>query len=229
MPGVPEDAPSRRDFLKAAVIGSAAVATAGGAVAAGYALTSRKPSTVRFIGNEVSGDPCRGCLTDTMFSQQSTFNIKGSGESSPGAWYLWFTDHALPTGSYDVTVTMRKYAVNGGSSFTPYSFGDAGAPFGYQGSSSVQIFSVASAQDCPNALPSSPPVTTANTLALIDPFSWTESGSNDMQMSIHMKYIGGTIGVAGTTEKIVFIITITPHGSQTPLCTETVTVTATQQ
>jgi hypothetical protein len=55
MPAVPADAKSRRDFLKAAVIGSAAVATVGGAAAAGYALTSRKPSSVRFIGNVASG------------------------------------------------------------------------------------------------------------------------------------------------------------------------------
>jgi hypothetical protein len=230
MPGVPAEARSRRDFLKAAVIGSAAVATAGGAVAAGYALTSRKPSTVRFIGNEVSGDPCRACVTDTTLIQnQNTFKITSGGGSSPGSWYLWFTDHALPTGHYTVAVTVRKFAVNGGSTFTDYAIGGSGSPFDYQaGNNNVQIFSLATAQDCPTSLPTGP-VDTFNTLADAANFSWTETGTNDMQMNIHLKYVGGTIGVAGTTEKIEFIITITAQGSQTPLCTETATLTGTQE
>jgi hypothetical protein len=231
MPAVPGEGRSRRDFLKAAVIGSAAVATVGGAAAAGYALTSRKPSTVRFVGNEVSGDPCRACLEDTMFHQQSTFEIEGSGEASPGSWYLWFTDHALPTGHYTVAVTVRKFAVNGGSTFTDYTIGGAGSPFVYQsGAGDVQIFSVTTGLDCPTDLPGSP-VDTFNTLADAANFLWTESGANDMQMAIHMKYDKtiGVIGVAGTTEKIEFIVTITAQGQVAPLCTETATVTATQK
>lgn len=233
MPGVPAEARSRRDFLKAAVIGSAAVATAGGAVAAGYALTSRKPSTVRFIGNAVSGDPCRACITDTMLVKQSDFKITSGGASSPGSWYVWFTDHALVTGHYTVSLTIRKYAINGGSTFTDYAPGDAGSPFAYAGSNSVQIFSEATASDCPTVAPAGTPVT-FDTLALAANFSWTQPGSNDMQMSIHLQYVGGVLGAgvhgtAGTTEKIQFIITITAQGSSTVLCTDTLTLTATQQ
>jgi hypothetical protein len=74
MPVTPGEGSSRRDFLKAAVIGSAAVATAGGAVAAGYALTNRKPSTVPFVGVVASGQ-CLSLKQGSKFGSNNPNNF----------------------------------------------------------------------------------------------------------------------------------------------------------
>src|SRR5262245_5841378 len=63
---------SRRNFLKAAVIGSAAVAAAGSAGAAALSL-SGKTHLIRRLPNVQSGDPCSMCIEDTGFTPTSTF------------------------------------------------------------------------------------------------------------------------------------------------------------
>src|SRR5262245_54414751 len=96
---------SRRNFLKAAVIGSAAVAAAGSAGAAALSLT-RQTHIVRRLDTQ-SGDPCSMCVEDTGFSPTSTFKITPSCGTAPGSWFLWVTDHGLPAGNYSLSVTVE--------------------------------------------------------------------------------------------------------------------------
>ncbi|HEV8191186.1 MAG TPA: hypothetical protein VGP82_06840, partial [Ktedonobacterales bacterium] len=61
----PASGRNRRDFLKIAVIGSAAVAAAGGVATAGLALTGKKPAIIPFVGVDVSGAACQACVTSS--------------------------------------------------------------------------------------------------------------------------------------------------------------------
>jgi hypothetical protein len=95
---------SRRAFLKAAVVGSAAVAAVGGASAAGLALTHKVPQLpLRFAGaaEVVSPNaPCAVCTTGTIepFQDQDSFNNNES-------MFLWVRFINVPAGSYTIDVT----------------------------------------------------------------------------------------------------------------------------
>jgi hypothetical protein len=128
MPDLPQlstEGNSRRNFLKAAVVASAAVATAGGA--AGYALSSgRAPAPlIRFIGDVHSGDPCDACIEDTGYSVRTylTTNTPASGSqltslgvgftvnsagAAQGDFEIFFVDHApaAATGSGKINLTV---------------------------------------------------------------------------------------------------------------------------
>jgi hypothetical protein len=230
------DANSRRNFLKAAVVASAAVAAAGGAAGAAL-LTGKVPSpALRFVGHSVSGDPCHGCITGSNYIQYSTFNVNAGGtNNTPGTFFLFFTDHAPPTGSYDLAVQIKQYPVNNpGGAATTFNLGDASAPFIYHSNTGNQVFvyNNSHAVDCPTSagdltgqLPGS--AGHGTTLADVLPVSWTQSGSNDLQFEIHIDWRTHTIGSPGDTQKFDFVFTFSAHGGST-LCTETISITGIQ-
>jgi len=236
-PELPADGNSRRNFLKAAVVASAAVAAAGGAAGAAL-LTGKVPSpSIRFVGNTVSGDPCRGCITGSNFTQYSTFNVNASGvNNTPGTFFLFFTDHALPTGSYDLAVQIKQHPVNNpGGAPTTFNLGDASAPFIYHGTTGNQVFvyNNPTATDCPTSagdltgqLPGS--AGHGTTLADVLPVNWTQSGTNDLQFEIHIDWRTHTIGSMGDTQKFDFVLTLTNHNTDATICTETISITGIQ-
>lgn len=98
---------SRRDFLKAAVIGSAGVAAAGGAAAAALALTGKQAPLIRFVGSLMSPtDPCAICFSHTTAGGTSTTCFDTSGSFNT---------------TNDVFVWVRFLNVTGGASGTTYS------------------------------------------------------------------------------------------------------------
>src|SRR5260221_5020335 len=106
------DGRSRRAFLKAAVVGSAAVAAVGGASAAGLALAHKVPQLpLRFAGaaEVVSpNEPCAVCTTGTNpdnFVDQDTFNNNES-------MFLWVRFINIPAGSYTIDVTPTIQSQN---------------------------------------------------------------------------------------------------------------------
>jgi hypothetical protein len=127
---IPAQGQSRRDLLKAAVVGSAAVAAAAGAGSAALALTGNKSlNPLNQIQWILPGSPvslCAVCTTDTnenSFSNKDTFG----GESM----YLWLRFLNVPGGNYtvDVSPEIQPSTANNCSTDTP---------FRYQNSQSVK-------------------------------------------------------------------------------------------
>lgn len=231
--GLPEASSSRRTFLKATVVASATVAAAGG-VAGAALVTGEFPSpSLRFVGGVVSGDPCRGCITGSNYQMYTAFTVNSNGQNAnPGTFFLWFTDHAPPSGSYDVTVQIKKYALNSGTSvLATYTLGDSNAPFIFKASgNNAYAFKVANAQDCPTSAPSGQ-ISQAHTLADMMPINFAppSGGTCDLQIYAHIDWYGQIISThVDDTQRFDFIITFKNHSSGKTLCTETVTITAQQ-
>lgn len=115
--------PSRRSFLKAAVVGSAAVVAASGAGAATLALTGHHTGLkkyVPFIGDAtLSGVTSDACTTDSSDSPQSDF-----GSDSI---YFWAKFNDLPAGPYTigVTPTIDPQGTNWSSGLSGLAFNSA--------------------------------------------------------------------------------------------------------
>lgn len=172
------DGQSRRAFLKAAVVGSAAVAAVGGASAAGLALTHKAPlNTLRFAGvvTLVSpNDPCAVCTTGTNpdnFVDQDTFN---NSESI----FLWIRFIGVTAGSYtiDVTPTIQS----SGSACV------SSAPLQYQSpKNSVSSWILDNgARAChPAKLSDLPSATQTDAL----PASFTIASTKDLMVAVHLQ------------------------------------------
>jgi len=100
--------PSRRSFLKAAVVGSAAVVAASGAGAATLALTGHHTGLKKYVpfigGATLSGVTSDACTTGTsdqpdgIKDDQTTFNKQES-------IYFWAAFHNVPAGTYVIDVS----------------------------------------------------------------------------------------------------------------------------
>lgn len=96
---------SRRSFLKAAVIGSAAAVAVSGAGAATLTLTGHHTGLKRFVTltNEASGLTGHACTTDTGTGDAGTLAEKGS-QTNPfqnqESIYFWFKVNNVPVGTY---------------------------------------------------------------------------------------------------------------------------------
>ena len=215
---------NRRDFLKAAVIGSAAVAAAGGVATAGLALTGKKPAILPFVGVAVSGNPCQACVTSTAPDANDAldFDIDSKGHaSSPGDFYLWFSDSGLAAGTYDLAVTITEQG-------NPPVTLDSGALFIYKGTNAVMVYNPATAAaQCPTSLPAAgSDLKHGGTIG--DVFPYAHPGGN-FQVQIHMDYSGGTIGSAGTTKTFTFTVTLSNHSGGTQVCQATYVITGHQK
>lgn len=96
---------SRRSFLKAAVIGSAAAVAVSGAGAATLTLTGHHTGLTRFVAltNEASGLTGHACTTDTGTGEEGTLAEKGSQDNpfqTQESIYFWFKVNNVPVGTY---------------------------------------------------------------------------------------------------------------------------------
>jgi hypothetical protein len=171
---------SRRNLLKAAVIGSAAVAATAGVGAGAAALTGRKElnplDQIAWIIHGSPGDPCAVCTTHTNeanFVTADTFN----GNSS---MYLWIRFLNVLPGTYKVDVSPTIHDSTASSCPTS-------APFRYQSpSSAVTQWALAPKNfEChPHALSELPPGTHTDAL----PASFTITDTKCLLVLVHLKY-----------------------------------------
>src|SRR6185312_10246967 len=126
---------SRRKFLRLAVVSGATVATVG--ATAGIAAAHPHTGILTNLGitNPFGASAQANCTLKMEGSGLdgncfTSFTYKSSnGQTNPGTFYLFFTVHSLPSGSYTMTITR-----NPGS----HDIGDS--PWSYQGSNSVKLY-----------------------------------------------------------------------------------------
>lgn len=213
-PEAPQEAQSRRNFLRAAVVGSAVAATA---VGAGAVVARATPLGPRLLGNvlpvssltsgQVVFDPC---FEDTMFQPLASFSVH-DGHPSPGSFFLWFTAYNLPAGTYTIVVSPDP-----GASTKPFKLASD-----IHGNASF-LFKLAAntATQCP----SSNPTNQVRQAFLVDSlFPYTFTGANsDLQLKVHLAYNDGdlahdtTFTYKGTLK----------NGSNVTLATATISVVA---
>ncbi len=187
-------AQSRRKFLRLAVVSGATVATVG--ATAGIAAAHPHTGILTNLGitNPFGASAQANCTLKMEGSGLdgncfTSFTYKSSnGQTNPGTFYLFFTVHSLPAGSYTMTITR-----NPGS----HDIGDS--PWSYQGSNSVKLYqrNGGSASDCPNfsgTLPTDQ-VRSGNTVSDVFATCYTldNTKSNipaDLQFAAHLTFDG---------------------------------------
>ncbi len=161
---------SRRSFLKAAVIGSAAAVAVSGAGAATLTLTGHHTGLTRFVVlASVSGITAHACTTNTDSSPQdkSTFGSE--------SLYFWALFKNVPAGTYSLdvsppitTTSLLGYQDPGNSVFM----------YEYAGGSTTY--------DChPSTLPTSGNVLPAQSVLPIEGF--TLSADTDLLLEVHLQ------------------------------------------
>lgn len=167
---------SRRAFLKAAVVGSAAVAAVGSAAAGGLALAHKAPPLTFRFGTSAAtispNDPCAVCTTGTdptAYADQDTFNNQES-------LFIWVRFINVPAGSYtlDVTPTIQPSTASCGTA----------TPLTYQSKKSAVTSWVlpAGGLAChPAALTDLPTGTSSDSL----PVSFTITSTKDLLVQVH--------------------------------------------
>jgi hypothetical protein len=184
---------SRRAFLKAAVIGSAAVAAAGSAGAAALNLTVKKPGAILRLNSDVASGGCSGCATGSSSNSNDAadFDIDCKGNASnPGDFYFWFTDPSLAAGSYTLVAQVNGIAIG------------SGAAFDFKASNSVHQYNPSSPDPCPD-MPTQPD----NQVVQQDDLSTAFNHPGGVfEVGIHVDYVGGSISPDATR---LFTITFT--------------------
>lgn len=149
--GEVDGAQSRRNFLRTAVISGVAVATV--TTSAGVAAAAAQPHTgvlkhfgiVNPFGETSSGAPtCSMCFESTELNGKiDSFNVSDSGNkgwtTQPGSFFIWFTAHNVPNGSYVITISPEP--------------GTSGQPFVYASNGNNAFLyqrAAGQAADCPN-------------------------------------------------------------------------------
>ncbi len=211
------DSQSRRKFLKAAVVGSAAVAAVGGTSAAGLALAQKNPlRTLRFMGvaQLVSpNDPCAVCTTGTNpldFVDQDTFNFSES-------IFLWVRFINVPAGNYTIDVTPTIQPQNAACvPATPLQYNSA------KNAVTSWVLPAGGLACHPAKLSDLPGGTQTNAL----PASFTISVVKDLMVSVHLQNgcdAGGTVTITAylksgstTVMHCDHTITINPKPKPTP-------------
>jgi hypothetical protein len=176
----PAEGQSRRDILKAAVVGSAAVAAVAGAGSAALALTGRKElnplNQIEWIMPASPGDPCAVCTTETNPTNYITQNTFNGNQSM----FLWLRFLNVPAGTYSVGVSPTIQPKS--STSCPTS-----TPFKYQSpSAAVTQWALAPKNfEChPHALSELPTGTSTNSL----PASFTFTGTKCLLVQVHLDY-----------------------------------------
>ena len=209
-PRTPDEWPqnqSRRRFLKAALISSAAGLAAGGATyAAIESVASTAPiSSYTFIGNSGSPNAQSGSACTTNTGSEPDADDAGKGKSDAAdydpqtsfnqdeAIFVWAQFRNLPAGIYSFTATCTT---KGGSGTTPLGTINCGAgqPFKYNGSgSSAVLYNLGKTNPTwPTCSPPTPgdlptQVTAADTVPDLGSYHVTEAG-DDLELRIHIKY-----------------------------------------
>lgn len=214
-PRVPNEWPqntSRRRFLKAALIASAAGVAAGGATYAAIESVASVPSsTYKFIGQ--SGSPgaqtASACTTGTGVDNDGDADDNGTDNDNDLAYipqttfgktegiFLWAQFDNLPIASYHLTATVNGNAIGGGCT--------GGQPFSYVGSGSAAVLYNLGTTN-PTWPTCSPPTSgnlptaakQADSVPDLGSYSVTTAGS-DLEIRIHIKNAcssGGTYTVS---------------------------------
>lgn len=186
---------SRRNFLKAAVVGSAAAVAAGGVGAATLTLTGHHTGLKRFVGlnDLVSGVTSASCTTNTSdpLHDQTSFNKQES-------LYFWFKVNNVPAGTYTFGVSptidpANKPAYTSGGSLVQYQSGSNDVNvYQYTPSDANFTCNPPSLSGLPSALK------TQNTLTI----TVTTSATKDLLLQVHLQgekdNPGGSVTLTGT-------------------------------
>jgi hypothetical protein len=210
-PGAFTDNHTRRALLKAAIVGSAAVATVGGASTAALALSGKRPANLLVVSSDATptpspNDPCAVCTTGTNpadFVDEDTF-----GNNS---LFLWVRFINVPAGSYSIDVTPMIEPQNTACV--------AGHPLDYQSDKNnvtSWIFPAGGLACHPHALTDWAGGTQSDTL----PASFTTSALQDLAVQVHLNPAGctGTFTITGT-------LTNTTTKTVVMQCTHMITLT----
>ncbi len=159
---------------------------------------------------------CTNCFTDTGFISY-TNNGSGNpitinnGHSSPGDFFLWYTFHNLPAGSYSVTITETLSSTTVGVDTTS-------SPFETHGDDvQAWLYAANAAQDCPTAKGTTS-ITVTDAGGGV--YTFTMPSAGDFQMYLHLQYDGGKLG-SGVSENVVFSETLSATGFKS--CNATMT------
>lgn len=185
---------SRRNFLKAAVVGSAAAVAVSGAGAAALTLTGHHTGLkkyVPFIGDAtLSGVTGDGCTTtsDDLSKETTTFGTDSI--------YFWAKFNNLPAGQYTIGVTPTIDPHN-----TTWTAGHSGICF-QSGSNSANVYALdasAATYSChPSSLPNPGDTPySQNTL----PITFSVTDGQDALLQLHLspeKNFTGTITITAT-------------------------------
>jgi hypothetical protein len=225
-----DDDPNRRDFLRAAVAGSAAIAAVAGTHAA-LAATGGTASALgpQFLGTGVS--PAAGpsgnivfqaCFEDSCYEVTPSFTVNSHGGTSPGTFFLWMTAYDLPPGiQFSMSVTQSAPDGEGGTptdTSTPFNLAAAG--------NSVFLYAVKanSANHCPKSEPVG---------SFAEHHGFTDGGvgfqvpgsvRQDVLLKVHLKWNDGKL----TTPKEVITIAGKLSVNGATIATASVSTTATQ-
>jgi len=226
LPGAGSNRPehaSRRTFLKAAIVGSAATVAVGAAGVVGLERAGAAPvpfARFPFLGNTNSpgGSTGSACTTGTNpndYVEQSTFNNKES-------IFLWALFANLPAGSYHMTVSPT-IEPKGGAICSP---SPASHPFEYQGSSSAtsnaRIYDLSASSvswTCSPKKQSQLPNTATQSGGSLPTSSVTVSAGDDLQLQIHMKN-----GCSGA-RTVTMTVSLFQGSNTTPFLSATTTIT----
>jgi hypothetical protein len=178
------DRQSRRNFLRNAVIASAATAgvvgTASTVFASGLIPTpaSLRPAVTKQLHPSRSQlsplDPSSLCLEETALPGTSA-TCFGNGTNSGGEFWLFFTIRSAPVGDYTVGVTQ---SIDGGA--TQMDLTVASKPFKFANSKSVHVAVGGTPAQCPTSVPGS-------ASASVDPVAVSVTGSTqDVQIAFHI-------------------------------------------
>jgi hypothetical protein len=184
---------SRRNFLRAALVGSAAVVAVGAGADAVLSRTGGV-STIPFIGT-VGSPPPPPSITASL--EESALDGCHTTYAGTGQWFPIFTIRNLPAGNYSVDLTQQ---VNGGSTgiIQPKGTGSSTLPWQYSSNGNnihVDILDAGDAVDCPT--PGKAPGTGSDTLAV----AFSVSDLSDVQIYIHIVWGASTNPFSGEISK----------------------------
>lgn len=202
--GVPNEPTSRRRFLKAAVVGGAAVAAGAASGAAGIALASKSSPVPRILSSFSGGSPMSGrqqykmCITSSAPAKVTQFDVHSDGtEHNPGTLFVWLTAHDLapsPSVGYVLDITMDVTSADPTSGSHPFQLQSNG--------NNAFLFQLGDwkASDCPTAVPSSPQRSKPTEAALYldshgnpNPYTFGGTLHQDLQQYVHIVWDGGPL------------------------------------
>jgi hypothetical protein len=214
---------SRRKFLRAAVMSGVGVATVATTAGVAAACQSAVPSVFGQSGgtSQASGtDPCEMCFELTNFTPVVDPITLNKGTDGPGSFFIWFTAHNLPAGTYSLSITQNP----GGPTFpsSPFEYPQP-TPHGNPNFAFLYERSAGKAAKCPSFTSGKLPgdeKESATTLAGLAAYSLGSTA--DLQWAIH---IDRDNTVFTSQQKYTFTGTLTKQGQNTPVCTAEVSVT----
>lgn len=224
--GVPTNPTSRRKFLKAAVVGGAAVAAGAASGAAGVVIAQHSGSAPRItnlfnVGNPgVSGnDPYKFTFEPTEQNVNLT-SIGKTGPSQTGGPYnlnsAYFAVLAMYLTSGYYTVLFQQSLDN--TNFSTVTSGDSPFTLASGGNAALVYFTTGTLNDGPYAKPATGQISPSPSDSFPVDIHTTSSGN--ILAFAHLKYNGDTPSASGTKVYFQFVVTPTdssynPTGSPT--------------